>query len=129
MLFYTEYAHGRGVYAQSILADDVAAAEALIAKRGIGEVIVGFPVSNAPLIFTPDSADHLYQELAFTAWIHLKSGAGLDEVMGPEGWFTEYMCSRYSPLEPVLPKVNALLARTNEVRSSLGLQRFKRLTP
>lgn len=129
MLYYTEYKHGESVYCQVLIADDEQAAQGLIAKRNIGEVIVGFPVSNAPIIFTPDSPEHLYQELAFTAWIHMKSGAGVDEVLGPGGWFTEYLCSRYSPLEPVLPKANELLVRTNEIRSSLGLPRFKRLTP
>lgn len=129
MLFYTEYTHGRGLYSQVLIADNDEEAKLLIAKRNIGETIVGFPAYNAPVTFAAESADHLYQELAFTAWVHMKSGAGIDEVLGPEGWFTEYMCSRYSPIEPVLPKANAILVRTNEIRSALGLPRFKRLTP
>lgn len=129
MLFYTEYQAGGATFSQVIIADTEDDAKRLATLRNIGEIILGFPQYNAPGIFVPDNPDHLYQELAVTAWIHIKSGADPDVVIGPAGWFTQYIASRYSPLEPVLPAANALLVNTNKIRSSLGLPRFKRITP
>lgn len=129
MLFYTEYIVGGVTFSQTLIARDEEDANRLVLLRNIGETIVGFPQYNAPDIFVPETADHLYQELAITAWIHVKSGAGPDDVIGPTGWFTQYMASRFSPLEPVIPAANKLLVATNEVRSFLGLPRFKRITP
>lgn len=128
MLFYTEYRQGGATFGHCVIADNEEAAVRLIAKRNIGEVIVGFPLIDAPPLFIANGRDHLYQELSFTAWVHLKSGAGLDEVMGPAGWFTQYMCFRAAPGEPVIPALNELLVKTNKVREELGLPRFLRLT-
>lgn len=129
MLFYTEYNAGGATFSQVIVADDETDAKRLVELRNIGEVLVGFPQYNAPSIYIPSSPDELYQELAVTAWIHVKSGASPDDVIGPKGWFTQYMAARFSPLEPVISAANELLVNTNKVRSDLGLPRFKRITP
>lgn len=129
MMFYTEYdAPGGALFASCVLADSEAAAQDIIAKRGIGERVVGFPVINALPAISFASREDMMQELVFTAWVAVKSGVqSADQVLGPRGWMFEATALFANPTDAAITALNLLLVSVNETRHALGMPRIQRM--